>query len=131
MTVYIGQNGVMQVGGTAVAQVRGFTFETTVEAIDTSVMGQAARTYRAGMMGATGGADLLFSDTHEAEVLAFLQDDTVTLSLYPTGTGAGNPVITANIIITGYSLEATMDDVVTATISYTCTGAPVFTGVDN
>lgn len=128
MTTYTGQNGVISVARSAgspfsIAEVRGFTFEQEVETIDASVMGDTYRAYKTGMINASGSADLLFSSEHAATIIDIMNDkEVVTMTLYPGGNTATYPTIVVKAHITNYSMESTMDDMVTASITFQVDG---------
>ena len=124
MTIYTGQNGVVQIGNVALAEVRGFTFELTSETIDASVMGDSFRGYRKGMINGQGTMDLLFSSTHETPLIDSITGSTsATIILYPGGNVSGYPSMTIKGWITGYSIESTMDDMVTASATFQLDGS--------
>ena len=124
MTTYTGQNGVVTIGATSVAEVRGFTFELSAETIDSSVMGDVYRGFRKGMITGSGSMDLLFSSTHEGILLDAVESQTsATIVLFPGGNTAGLPSLTIKGWITGYSMESTMDDMVTASATFQLDGS--------
>lgn len=125
MTTYTGQNGVVTIESATVAEVRSFSFEHTVETIDASVMGDTYRGYRRGMMTGSGSMDLLFSSTHETPIIdAMIAGTVVTITMFPAGnTGTPTPPsIAVEAYITGYNMESTMDDMVTASVTFQLDG---------
>ena len=81
------------------------------------------RSYKKGLETATGTAEVVYdaqelaghSNTIESLALA---DDDVTFELYPTGDSSGRAKITFEGLVTGHSISSTVDDLVTATITF-------------
>ena len=147
MSVYTGQYGVLKVsdGSTlqSVAELRSFSIETTTETIENTTMGDNSRSYFAGLKSFSGTADIFYDNSQlesaEAnDIPAFLggtnqagsspRADTVAFEAYPNGGDAGNPKITGNIIITGYSISSSLDGMVEASISFTGSGDVTLNG---
>lgn len=134
MATYTGQDGVISIGGAAVAEVRSFSVEYTREVIEDTTMGDAARTYKHGLKSFTGSADV-YIDADGSDVngitAALMGDDigansAVAVILYPAGDATGNAKLTGSVIITGVSINSTMDGIVEGTISFQGTGDLTF-----
>jgi predicted secreted protein len=129
MASYTGQDGVLKLDGTAVAELRSFSIETTTETIEDTTMTDSSRTYRKGLEAFSGTADVFFDDTHHDDIAALNGGTTaVTLEAYPGGITAGYPRLFGNVIVTGYSITAALDGMVEASISFQGTGDLNFTG---
>jgi predicted secreted protein len=139
MAVLTGNNGVVKIDNasgtpTAVAAVRNFSIEMTADTIETSVMGQETRSYVKGMSQWSGSADVYFDAanlTGGASVIA---------ALIPTGGSVGDAPITVELylnntagkfageaIVTGYTVNSSMDGLVEASITFQGSGAATFT----
>lgn len=132
MASYVGNAGVIQLDDDAgtpqtVAEVRGYSIETTADTIEKTVMGQTTRQYVKGMATFTGTADVYWDPDH------FLVEDMnptvgavgaankiVTLRIYPTGTGSS---WSGEVLVTGYTVNGTVDGMIEASISFQGTGA--------
>jgi len=135
----------------SVAELRSFSIETTTETIENTTMGDSSRSYFAGLKSFSGTADIFYDAAQlkgnvasGTEIPAFLgginqgklgddtsitRVDTVAFEGYPNGaTGTGNPKISGNIIITGYSISSSLDGMVEASISFTGSGDVTLTG---
>lgn len=126
--VYNGINGVAKfdVGGsaTAIASVISFSLSQTGDTIETTTMGQTARTYLPGLTTATGSMDLYFRDDDDAQNALFVGPGATaaTVELYPSGTSQGVK-LSAEVIITSHEVSASNDGAVTATCAFQVTGA--------
>ena len=59
MSTLLGKDGFVDVGGTAVGELRGFSVEHTAETIDDTVMGETTRGYKVTYKGFTATVDVL------------------------------------------------------------------------
>lgn len=139
MAILTGNNGVVKIDNasgtpTAVAAVRNFSVELTADTIETSTMSTDVRTYVKGMSSWSGSADIYFDPanyTGGANVIAALNPtsgvvgaSTVTVELYLSDT---SNKFAGEAIITGYTVNSTMDGMVEASISFQGSGACAFT----
>lgn len=135
MATFTGRDGTILIdntGGTptALAEIRSFTLDHTMDVIEDTVMGDGARTYKRGLEGSTFTAEVLYSQAEVATIQALaLGRDAVTVEMYPSGNTATNSKISGEALITGYSVSSSFDDMVTATVSGTFSGAITFATV--
>jgi hypothetical protein len=127
MATLTGNNGTVSVGSTVLAAVRSFSVETTRDTIETSVMGQDFRTYVNGMSSYSGTADIYFDpaefDGGESTfnpTAGSVGGAPINVKFYVDyASGSGNDsVFTGTAIITGYTVNSSMDGMVEASISF-------------
>jgi predicted secreted protein len=141
MAILAGNNGVIKMDAsvgagstTAIANVRNFSIELTSDTIETSTMGVDVRTYVKGMSAWSGSADIYFDPAASTGTLA------VHSILNPTSGTVGQSTLTfegilnttagtfsGEIIITGFTVNSTMDGMVEASISFQGSAACTFT----
>jgi predicted secreted protein len=140
MAILTGNNGNIKldatVGGSVatIAAVRNFSVEITRDTIETSTMGVDVRTYINGMSAWSGSADIYFDPVASTGHLA------VHTVLNPTSGTVGQSTLTfegyladtagkfsGEVIITGFTVNATMDGMVEASISFQGSGVCTFT----
>ena len=140
MAILTGNNGVIKfdatVGGsvTAIAAVRTFSIELTSDTIETSVMTTDVRTYVKGMSSWSGSADIYFDPAASTGHLA------VHTVLNPTSGAVGDSTLTfegllngsgnkfsGEVIITGFTVNSSMDGMVEASISFQGSGTCTYT----
>jgi len=132
MATYEGSNGKVMVKSgsdtlTAVAAVRTWSATFTRETVeDTSMNNAGYRTHKKGLQSWEGSMEIVYDDTTAAVVQTALNPDTdtaVSVELYPdeavTATKFGG-----SIIVTEFSVTSSYDGLVTASVSFTGTGAP-------
>jgi hypothetical protein len=128
MATLVGNNGTITVMAQNVAELRNYSIDVTADTIETSVMGTDARTYVKGMSSYSGSADVFWDPTHWSTITGGNPTDTgslvgaagLVLNIFPTGSGAK---WSGNILITGYSVTASMDGLIEASISFQGSGA--------
>lgn len=126
MATYTGENGQVKIddSGTlaTVAEVRSWTLEHTKDVIESTSMGDAARTYKSGLHQFTGSMEVVYDDADtEKDFFDPASDTELTAEFYPNDS-AGKK-FTGEIIITSVSRSASYDDLVTATVNFQGTGA--------
>ena len=135
MAVLTGNNGTISVGGVTVAATRTFSVEMTSDTIETTVMGTDVRTYVKGLSTYSGTADIYFDDsvfdTNEAAfnpTAGLVGGTPINVKFYISyadGSGA-DTVFNGSAIVTGFTVNSSMDGMVEASISFQGSGATVF-----
>lgn len=139
MSILTGNNGVVKIDNasgtpTAVASVRNFSVDITSDTIEKTAMGNDSRQYLKGLSQWSGSADIYFDPanlTGGASVIAALiptagavGDAPITIELYLDGTA---DKFAGEAIVTGYTVNSSMDGMVEASISFQGSGACTFT----
>jgi predicted secreted protein len=140
MAILTGNNGVVKldasVGGAVatIAAVRTFSIELTRDTIETSTMGTDVRTYLTGLSSWSGSADIYFDSAASTGTIAThavlnptsgtVGQGTLTVELYLADT-AGK--FAGEVIITGFTVNSSMDGMVEASISFQGSGACTYT----
>lgn len=128
MASLTGNAGVISIGGASVAEVRSYSIEVTSDTIENTVMTDSSRQYVPGLSSFSGTADVYWDATHfsTVDLDGLIQGtvgdptDVVTLIVYPSGSGAN---WTGSIVLTGYSISASFDGMIEASVSFQGTGA--------
>ena len=139
MAAITGNNGVLKIDNssgtpTAIANVRNFSIDITSDTIETTTMGVDVRTYVKGLSQFSGRADIYFDTAN------YTGGASVVAVLNPTGTNVGTSPVTleayldttsnkfsGEVIITGFTVNSSMDGLVEASISFQGSGAMTFT----
>ena len=140
MAILTGNNGVVKldasVGGAVatIAAVRNFSIELTRDTVETTTMGVDVRTYLTGLSSWSGSADIYFDPAASTGTIAThavlnptsgtVGQSTLTVELYLADT-AGK--FAGEVIITGFTVNSTMDGMVEASISFQGSGACTYT----
>lgn len=127
MATQTGASGVVkvQVSGTAVAvvgEVRSFTFDGSADTIEDSVIGDLARSYKAGLKTNTVSVECYW-DQSDAQQLILDEGTAVDFGIYPTGTGSGETWFSGGGVVTSRSITGSFDGMVEASFTIQCSGA--------
>ena len=138
MATLTGNDGAISVNGIAVLAVRSWSIDITADTIETTVMGNDTRTYVKGLSTFSGTADVYFDpDTSTSGFDAAETTFNPTVGLVGAGGVAGkfyveylasgnDQVFQGNLIVTGYTVNSSMDGMVEASISFQGTGGVAF-----
>lgn len=127
MATTTGSSGVvkLQVSGTTVAvvgEVRSYTIDGSTDTIEDSVMGDSARTYKAGLENSTVSLECYWDDS-DAQQLVLDNRASIDFEIYPTGTGTGEKYYSGTGVVTSRSITAAFDGMVEASFSLQVSGA--------
>ena len=127
MATHTGSTGVVKLavaGGTeaVVGEVRSYTIETSADTIEDSIMGDASRTYKAGLEASTVSLECYWDDT-DAQQLVLDARAAIDFEIYPTGTGTGEKYYTGTGTVTSKSITAAFDGMVEASFAIQVSGA--------
>ena len=127
MATITGNNGAITLNGNNVAAVRSFSVEMTADTIETSVMGQDVRSYVSGLSTFSGSADVYFDaadfDTYETTLnpttgLVGASGVAVKFYIEQNYSSTSDYAFTGDVIVTGYTVNSSMDGMVEASISF-------------
>jgi hypothetical protein len=118
MAVHKGSEGVVKVGSDTVAEVTGFSFDETSDTIESTALSNTARSYVADYLTFSGTVDCMWDETDTSGQGSMTAGSTVTLNLYPEGSGSGATYYTGSAIITSISRANAMGSIVTASFSF-------------
>lgn len=123
MAVHKGSEGTVKVGANAVSEIVDWSLSETADVIDTSSMGDTARTFTSSLTSATGSIAVRWDETDTTGQGAMTVGAEVTLNLYPEGADSGDTYATLSAIITEAGKSASFDGLVEASFSFQANGA--------
>jgi predicted secreted protein len=136
MATLTGNDGAISINGIAVLAVRNYSIDMTADTIETTTMQSDQRTYVAGLSSFSGSADVYFDntdyDTNESSfnpTASAVGASGVAGKFYiakDIGGSSGDSVFQGSLIITGYTVNSSMDGMVEASISFQGTGAVTY-----
>lgn len=122
MGIHKGSEGTVHVGTDAVAEIRSYSVEETADTLETTSMGDAARTHLASLTSFSGSLDVYWDEADTAQI-ALTVGTSVTIKFYPEGTASSAKYYSGTAIVTGVTRSASFDGLVEASISVQGTGA--------
>ena len=129
MAVHKGSEGTVKVGANAIAEIRSYSLEESADTLETTSMGDTARTYLPSLSTFSGSVDVYWDETDATGQGAMTIGSEVTLNVYPEGDTSGDTYYTGSAIVTGVTRSASFDGTVEASISVQGTGALTSTTV--
>lgn len=140
MATITGNDGAVSVNGITLAAVRNFSVDVTADTIETTTMGTDARTYVKGLSTFSGSADIYFDPSEYAgsdvtfnptSGSALVGASGVAGKFYLDQDATNDQVFSGTIIVTGYTVNSSMDGMVEASISFQGTGGVTFSATGN
>jgi len=131
MVSYEGSAGTVKIKSgsdtlTAIASVRSWSMDITRDTVEnTSMSSGGVRTYLKGLQSYSGSMDIVYDDSENAIVSTAMNpdtDDTVSVEFY-SDSAVDATKFAGDVIITSYSITASYDGLVEASVSFQGTGA--------
>jgi hypothetical protein len=122
MATHHGKEGVVTVGGTEMGEVTSFTLETTGDVVEDTALTDATKSFLAGRTSFSGTIEMHFdeADTQQETLTA---GSSISFVLLPEGNASGDASYTGTGIITGMSINNSMDAIVSRSVTFQGTGA--------
>ena len=133
MANYQGNNGSVKIKSgsdtlTAVADVRTWSVTVNRETVESTAMGDDYRKYLKGLQMWNGSMDIVYNDSEASIVATSINPDTdaaVTVEFY--GDNADGTKFVGEVIVTAFTVNASYDGLMTASVTFQGTGAPTVT----
>ena len=122
MATHKGSEGLVKVGSATVAEVKSYSLEESADTIETTKMGDAARTYLPSLTSFSGSVDCFWDETDTSGQVALTPGASVTLVFYPEGAASGDTYYSGTALVTGKTITGSFDGMVEASISVQGTG---------
>lgn len=121
MANHKGSEGLAKFSGGTIAEVKDWSISESAETIDTTTMGDTARTKTAGLTSASGSMTAFWDETDTTGQGAMTVGASAEMILYPEG--ASGTKATFNAIITEKGVSTTLDGMVETSVSFEANGA--------
>ena len=121
MATHHGKEGVVTVGGTAVGELTSFTLETTGDVVEDTSLSDATKSFVTGRTSFSGTLEMHF-DESDAQQETLLAGASISFVLLPEGNTAGDASYTGTGIVTGMSINNSMDAIVSRSVTFQGTG---------
>jgi hypothetical protein len=123
MATHKGSEGTVKSGANAIAEIRSYTITETADVLEDTTMGDSSRTYLSSLKTFTGSIDCFWDETDTNGQMSLDPGASVTINIYPEGSGSGDTYYTGTVLITEKSITASFDGMVEASFSFQGTGA--------
>ena len=122
MAVHHGKEGEVVVDGSAVGELVSFTIETTGDVVESTKMSDAAKSFVAGRTSFSGTLEMHFDETDSPQT-SLVAGASIAFILLPEGNASGDRSFSGTGIVTGMSVNNSMDAIVSRTVTFQGTGA--------
>ena len=122
MSTHHGKEGVVTVGGTGVGELTSFTLETTGDVVEDTALTDATKSFVAGRTSFSGTLEMHFDETDSPQT-SLTAGSSIAFILLPEGNASGDRSFTGTGIVTGMSVNNSMDAIVSRTVTFQGTGA--------
>ena len=122
MATHHGKEGVVTVGGTGVGELTSFTLETTGDVVEDTALTDATKSFVAGRTSFSGTLEMHFDETDTPQT-NLVAGASLAFILLPEGNASGDRSFTGTGIVTGMSVNNSMDAIISRTVTFQGTGA--------
>lgn len=116
MAIHKGSEGTVHVGTDAVAEIKSYSVEETMDTIEVTTMGGTFRDYKTSLTSFSGSLDVFWDEEDTAQIALSVGSE-VTIKFYPEGTATGAKYYEGTALVTGLNISASFDGMVEASIS--------------
>ena len=122
MATHHGKEGVVTVGGTGVGELTGFTLETTADVVEDTQLSDSTKSFVAGRTSFSGTLEMSYDETDSPQQ-TLTAGSSISFVLLPEGNTSGDEDFTGTGIVTGMSINDSLDAIVTRSITFQGTGS--------
>ena len=121
MATHFGKEGVVTAGGTGIGELTSYTLETTADVVEDTQLSDATKSFVTGRTSFSGTLDMSYdeADTPQQTLTA---GTSIAFILAPEGNASGDETFTGSGIVTGMSVNVTLDGITTRTVTFQGTG---------
>ena len=122
MATHHGKEGVVTAGGTGVGELTGFTLETTADVVEDTQLSDSTKSFVAGRTSFSGTLEMSYDETDSPQQ-TLTAGSSISFVLLPEGNTSGDEDFTGTGIVTGMSINDSLDSIVTRSITFQGTGS--------
>ena len=121
MATHFGKEGVVTAGGIGIGELTGYTLETTADVVEDTQLSDAGKTFVAGRTSFSGTLEMSYDETDSPQQ-TLTAGTTIAFILAPEGNSSGDETFTGTGIVTGMSVNVTLDGITTRSVTFQGTG---------
>ena len=121
MATHFGKEGVVTAGGTGIGELTGYTLETTADVVEDTQLSDAGKTFVAGRTSFSGTLEMSYDETDSPQQ-TLTAGSSISFILLPEGNSSGDESFTGTGIVTGMSVNVTLDGITTRSVTFQGTG---------
>ena len=121
MATHFGKEGVVKAGGTGIGELTGYTLETTADVVEDTQLSDSTKSFVAGRTSFSGTLEMSYDETDSPQQ-TLTAGTTIAFILAPEGNASGDETFTGSGIVTGMSVNVTLDGITTRSVTFQGTG---------
>ena len=121
MATHFGKEGVVTAGGTGIGELTGYTLETTADVVEDTQLSDSTKSFVAGRTSFSGTLDMSYDETDSPQQ-TLTAGTTIAFILAPEANGSGDETFTGSGIVTGMSVNVSLDGITTRSVTFQGTG---------
>ena len=121
MATHFGKEGVVTAGGTGIGELTGYTLETTADVVEDTQLSDSTKSFVSGRTSFSGTLEMSYDETDSPQQ-TLTAGTTIAFILAPEGNASGDETFTGSGIVTGMSVNVTLDGITTRTVTFQGTG---------
>ena len=121
MATHFGKEGVVTAGGTGIGELTGYTLETTADVVEDTQLSDAGKTFVAGRTSFSGTLEMSYDETDSPQQ-TLTAGTSISFILAPEGNSTGDETFTGTGIVTGMSVNVSLDGITTRSVTFQGTG---------
>ena len=122
MATHFGKEGVVTAGGTGIGELTGYTLETTADVVEDTQLSDATKSFVSGRTSFSGTLEMSYDETDSPQQ-TLTAGTSISFILAPEGNSSGDETFTGTGIVTGMSVNVSLDGITTRSVTFQGTGA--------
>ena len=122
MATHHGKEGVVKAGGTGIGELTGFTLETTADVVEDTQLSDSTKTFVTGRTSFSGTLEMSYDET-DAPQQTLTAGTSISFVLGAEGDASGDEIFSGSGIVTGMSVNVSLDGITTRSVTFQGTGA--------
>jgi hypothetical protein len=121
MATHFGKEGVVTAGGTGIGELTGYTLETTADVVEDTQLSDATKSFVSGRTSFSGTLEMSYDETDSPQQ-TLTAGTTIAFILAPEGNSSVDETFTGSGIVTGMSVNVSLDGITTRSVTFQGTG---------
>ena len=121
MATHFGKEGVVTAGGTGIGELTGYTLETTADVVEDTQLSDATKSFVSGRTSFSGTLEMSYDETDSPQQ-TLTAGTSISFVLGAEGDATGDEIFSGSGIITGMSVNVTLDGITTRSVTFQGTG---------
>ena len=122
MATHFGKEGVVTAGGTGIGELTGYTLETTADVVEDTQLSDSTKSFITGRTSFSGTLEMSYDETDSPQQ-TLTAGTSISFILAPEGNSSGDETFTGTGIVTGMSVNISLDGITTRSVTFQGTGA--------